>query len=48
MSNTGAFRKPSGRRKPPHIEIPSGVKSAEIEVQGEAVTLTNLTKLFWP
>jgi len=49
MSNSGdAARKPAGKRKTPRIEIPTGVKSADIEVQGETVKLTNLDKLFWP
>ena len=37
-----------GGRAVPRVELPRGVKDAEVEVDGRKVRLTNLPKLFWP
>ena len=36
------------RRAVPRVEIPRGVKDADVTVDGRAVHLTNLPKPFWP
>src|SRR5450755_106855 len=39
---------PSRKKRLPHVEIPTDRQSAEIRVNDDVVTLTNLQKIFWP
>jgi bifunctional non-homologous end joining protein LigD len=42
-------RKPAQKtRKAVPVEIPAGTSEADVQVDGNSVHLTNLTKLFWP
>ncbi len=43
-----ASRLPASAKSPRKIQIPSDVPSAELDVDGGTVTLTNLNKPFWP
>src|SRR5947207_15607442 len=45
MARSVASPRPSTRRR---LTIPAAAVSAQLEVEGREVQLTNLNKLFWP
>jgi bifunctional non-homologous end joining protein LigD len=48
LSASRGARAPRRRPSRPAIEIPAGVESATLDIEGREVILTNLRKPFWP